>query len=221
MSITASISVVRDGATPALQALVARLEPERLSPVVGTACMELTQDHLARLNNAARRSSRASGYEHTGFYKQASENTFWEPHAEGCQVRVHKIGMRQRFHGGPIAPVKAGALAIPISPISYGHLPSEFPGLFMIKTPKGAYLCQYGDGDEIRSPKSETRRKSELRKLGGNWKSRKGATLNFLFKLSAGVNQEADPSVLPTHEEYRAAAFAAIRSDLKANPTLN
>ncbi len=45
---------------------------------------------------------------------------------------------------------------------------------------------------------------------GGNYKRRLGATLNFLFKLSSGVNQQGDTSVLPTDDEYHETAVKGI-----------
>jgi hypothetical protein len=86
--------------------------------------------------------------------------------------------------------------------------------LFLIKTPKGAYLVQYGEEvsptSKVQGPKSKTA-------LGGKGARRLRATLNFLFKLSSGVDQEADPDVLPTHAELRSASFAAIQRDFRRN----
>lgn len=199
MSVTATISVVRDGATPAVTALAERLSPQRLAAAVGPAVARCVERHLRGLGRNRR------GWPTTHFWARAAKATSWAPHVEGAMVSVNQIGVRQRYHGGKISPVKAKALAIPISPVSYGHLPAEFPGLFLLKTKKGAYLVQYGygmDGKKV---------KNAARGMKGNWKSRRGATLNFLFKLSGGVDQAGDPNVLPSHDEVREVSFAAIR----------
>ena len=211
MSTETVIVVTRDTANPAIDALVARMTPQRLSAVVGPECEDLTRRHIAGLGKNKR------GWPSTGFYEKAADATMWEPHPEGALVRVCKLGMRQRFHGGPISPVHKGALAIAISPVSYGRSPSEFPGLFLIKTPKGAYLVQYGENVEPRTSNVEPRTGKKRNELGGKGARRRSATLNFLFKLSSGVDQEADPDVLPTHAELRAASFAAIQRDFRRN----
>lgn len=209
MSDAFSITVVQDGLTPAIQAKVAALSPQRLNAAVGPACARLMQRHL-RANGKNKR-----GWPTTNFWARAAKATSWQAHAEGVLISIAQIGVRQRFLGGHIAPVNAEALAIPISPVSYGHLPSEFPGLFILRTPKGAYLVQKGvDRTEAKSIGAKLA--NELRKSqGGNYKRRTGASLNFLFKLSKGVDQAADPSVLPTKEEIGETATEAIMEAVK------
>ena len=127
----------------------------------------------------------------------------------GVLIEVKKTGVRQRLFGGVIEPVKAEALAIPISPVSYGHLPREFPGLFLLKTKKGAYLVQPGE-----SISEKTGRMVINKKAGGNAGSRVHAALIFLFKLVGSVTQPPDPSVIPTDDEFTEVAFGAMERSL-------
>lgn len=198
-----------DTASPALQALMARLEPPQLSRVARQPVETAVRTHLASLPRNRR------GWPSTGFWEAASRATVAYDMENGVvEIHVKKLGVRQRALGGPIAPVNAQALAIPISPVSYGHLPREFPGLFLLATKKGAYLVQ--PGAEI-SEKTGRLKKASLR--GGSHageKRRRAAGLNFLFKLSAGVNQRPDPAVMPPESTMQAAAHAALERSLPA-----
>lgn len=186
MSAEAEILVTRDTATPMMARLIESLSVERLNGVVGPACARLTQLHLARLPK------NKQGYPSTRFYEQASDSVRWEATPEGPIVRAHKQGLRQRWKGGAIEPVRARALTIPISEESYGRTASEFPGAFVLRTKAGAFLVQKLTG-------ASTRVKADLK---------------FLFLLSKGVNQEPDPSVMPSGEDYRTEARRAILSSL-------
>jgi len=43
-------------------------------------------------------------------------------------VGVNQVGVRQRYFGGPILPVKAQMLTIPACPEAYGKTAGEFGG---------------------------------------------------------------------------------------------
>ena len=156
------------------------------------------QDHLVSLGTNSR------NWPTTNFWARAAKSTSWSSSGNTVLVSVNQIGVRQRYFGGTISPVKAKALAIPISPVSYGHVPRDFQNLFLLVTKKGAYLCQYGEAI------SEHGNVVKGRKLGGNGGRRKRAALNFLFKLVGSVTQAADASVLPTDEQFLATAGKAI-----------
>jgi hypothetical protein len=204
MSIT--FEVTKNTAIPRLQELQARLTPQRMGAAAGPAVARVVQRHLVSIKGNKR------GWPTTHFLERAARSTSWQSVAEGVLVSINQVGMRQRYHGGPIKPVKADALAIPISPVSYGHVPRDFPGLFLLKTPKGAYLAQRVGAQEGETKAQKGKR---IRGLGGNWKRRKGTGLNLLFKLSGGVNQAADPGVLPDKGAMTTAALDAILASLK------
>ncbi len=190
---------IKDDATPAIRRKIAQLTPQRLNEAVGNAEVVLFQNHFLSLPHNKK------GWPTTNFYGRAARATNWQPHIEGTLIQVSQIGIRQRFKGGPITPDTKGALTIPISPVSYGHVAADFQGLFLLKTSKGAYLVQAGQ----RLTASGQFRKQD-KSAGGNVKRRVQAALNFLFKLCAGVEQDPDPNVLPTREQILNTATQAI-----------
>lgn len=184
-----------------------QLSMPELQRRVGPAVRLLTETHLAGLGTNKR------GWPSTGFYEKFARNVRWLPDANGVAVAIlpalvngRTVSLAQRVYGGTIVPVTARALAIPISPVSYGKVPSDFPGLFMIKTPKGAYLVQSGNLINERTGAIA----GVGREAGGNSGRRIRATLNFLFRLQASVTQDADPDVLPTDAQYAETAVKAI-----------
>ena len=214
MSVTMSMKV-SDHATPAILAKMDKCAPSRLRAIVAPALVRHVQSHLVK-NGTNKR-----GWPSTHFWADAARGTSWSPVDSGGKnvsiaININKIGVRQRFYGGTIEPVKAKALAIPISPVSYGHVPADFPGLFMIKTPKGAYLCQRGDAIEDLGQRGQVKRfRTRAAFAGGNAKRRLRADLNLLFKLVGSVTQAPDPSVIPSSAELGKVAIERIEEAVK------
>lgn len=202
MSYAAKISVT-DHATPAVDALLAKCSPKRMVTILGPGLTRFTQDHL-RANGHNKRD-----WPTTNFWADAARATTWQAAGDYLFISINKIGVRQRFYGGTIAPVKAQALAIPISPVSYGHVPKDFPGLFLLKTKKGAYLVQAG---EELNAKGKNVKRGKL--AGGNVSRRNRAQLNFLFKLVGSVYQPPDPGCIPSQDELAEAGLARITEAL-------
>jgi len=198
-----SVTITKDEVTPAIADRLAKTRPGRVANILRQPLETFTRVHLAA------NGTNKKGWPSTGFWEDASRSTIGEVADNGVLLRVQKIGVRQRFYGGTINPAKAKALAIPISPVSYGHLPREFPGLFLLVTKKGAYLVQRNQGFSAKTGKL-----SHSTRQGGNAGRRLGSELTFLFKLSGGVNQKPDPSVIPSNDEYTEVAMAAIERSL-------
>jgi len=195
---------IKDQATPAILELMRKLEPRELAVRIGPELTRTVQTHL--LANGTNK----HGWPSTHFWADAARATSWDQHPDGTVISINKIGVRQRVFGGTIRPVNAKALTIPISPVSYGHLASEFPGLFLIRTAKGAYLVQRGEEisektGRINKPKG---------KQGGNKERRIKANLNFMFKLVQSVTQEPNPNAIPSNAELSAAAITVIKEGL-------
>ena len=193
-----AIRVVSDTASPALRDMMDAITPERFAGRVGPKVQVLTQDHLAGLG------ANLKGYPSTRFYEKFARNVRWLPQDNGVAVAIlpalvngRQVGLGLRVFGGTIKPQTVAMLAIPISPVSYGHVPSDFPNLFLLKTIKGAYLCQRGD-----QISEKTNRLVGTRGQGGNAGRRIRADLVFLFKLAASVTQEGNRDVLPSDDEY-------------------
>ena len=205
MSIAYRTGVLADYATPALAEKLAQCRPQRLRNIVGPALARYVQTHL--LGNGPNK----RGWPTTRFWPRAARSTSWWSNAASSNViiSINQIGVRQRYYGGIIRPVKAKALAIPISPVSYGHVPADFADLFLVKTKKGAFLCQRG------LELSASGRTVARKKLGGNNRRRRPAELHFLFKLSARVTQPGDKSIVPTGDELLAVAMARVEEAVK------
>lgn len=201
--------IIDDRFTPELERKKKWLTPAEYAGRVGPALQSLVEQHLAKLG------ANKKGWPSTRFYEKFARNVRWAPLPNGVAVTIlpaivngRQVGIRQRVFGGTISPVTAKALAIPISPVSYGHVPSDFPSLFMLKTPKGAYLCQIG---EAVNQKTKTQKMGRLGKsYGGNATRRVQARLNFLFKLQFKVAQMGDRDVLPSEEQILDAALKGV-----------
>lgn len=192
---------IEDNATPAIAAKLQQVKPERLRAILGPGMTVFVQNHL--LSNGTNK----KGWPSTHFWADAARGTSWtaDSGGSGLVITINKIGVRQRYYGGTIAPVKAKALAIPISPVSYGHVPSDFPGLFLLVTKKGAYLVQYGQ--ELSGAGNIVQRGKNS---GGNKKVRLQGTLNFLFMLVGSVDQAPDPTVIPSNDQLAEVGLALI-----------
>jgi len=114
---------VIDTATPALNRLVAGLSPESVANECGPRVQRLVQRHYRSLG------SNSKGYPTTHFWPGAARATSWYRTAGGFLIQTDKIGVAQRYSGGDIFPVKAGALTIPADPAAYGHTARDFSDL--------------------------------------------------------------------------------------------
>lgn len=176
-----------DNASPALARQAAALQPRLVARAIGGPLRETVRNHLAR------RPSNKRGWPSTRFWESAARGTTWEPTEEGVLIHIKKLGFRQRYFGGVIRAVTKRFLTIPISPLAYGKTVADFPGSFLMVTKKGAYIVRYGGA------------------MGARGRMRRhNATLQFLFKLQASVNQVGDKDILPT----RAALMSVARQAL-------
>lgn len=69
----------------------------------------------------------------------------------GNQARIgsNMVYAAMQEFGGPVVPVYAKALTIPISPAAIGHRAADFPGLFMIKREGKPPVLARKNGEEI------------------------------------------------------------------------
>ena len=186
-----------DNATPALKEFLASMTPARIGARIGPPLQRAVVEHLAALG------PNVKGYPTTRFYEKFARNVRWLQDERGVAIAIlpviingRQVGLRQRVFGGVIRPVSAKMLAIPISPVSYGRVPSDFPNLFLLRTPRGAYLVQRGQDIS-----EKTGRIVGRRGMGGNAGRRLRAELNFLFKLKLSVSQAGNRNVLPGDQE--------------------
>lgn len=182
---------VKDHASPAVRAKIEACSARRLYEGIAPRLENLFKRHFRSLP------SNKKGWPSTGFWGRAANATNSQLVPEGVLVSVNQIGARQRFQGGPIKPVNAKALTIPVSSESYGKTPADFGGelkLIVIKG-KGAWLAKSLYEPHGRQPRAG--RKS----LQGPALVPLREKLQFLFRLSSGVEQAANPNVLPPDAE--------------------
>jgi hypothetical protein len=208
-----SISIIKDTATPAIRGLLRGLTPERLAARLGPPLEKLTKDHLAALGPNKR------GWPTTHFYKKYAPNVKWIPRPDGMSIAIppaiihgREAGLGLRVYGGGIVPQRVSMLAIPISPVSYGHVPGDFSGLFVVRTTKGAFLCQHA---EVKRPRLMLPTGVKRSLLGANSGRPAMTEINFLFQLRASVVQSGDRDVLPSNDEYQATAIKALTEGMK------
>jgi len=188
--------IIRDQASTVLNNLRTAIAPEKLHPAIATKMKQQVQAHL--IANGTNK----KGWPTTSFYPSAAHNTIASSSAHSALITINQVGIAQRYYGGPIRPVTANALTIPIDPLSYGHRASEFPNLIVINTPKGTYLAQSTQTQNAKGTRSA--------------KSRAQAAPRFLFKLVNGVSQKPDHTILPTREEILATAVAEVNRNIHA-----
>lgn len=207
MSLGVKIAV-EDKATADLRKLEGRVTPQRLAAEIGPRGTRLVQRNFLSLGKNKR------GWPTTNFWARAAKATNWQVGTGFVMIGVNQIGVRQQLLGGDIRPVNAQALTIPISPVAYGHTAREFPGAFLLFTPKGAYIVQHGEtvsaSGEVKGPTLKGKKV-----LGGNFKRRQRASLNFLFKLARGVSQRPHPEVMPSDEAWNKAFDESVEALLR------
>jgi hypothetical protein len=200
-----SISVeIKDNATPAVEALGQELDTTRLNPALGAAVTALFQRHLIR------NPSNAQGWPSTNFWAQAARATNYQALPEGVVVSVNKIGVRQRYQGGPIDPVNASFLTIPAQPEAYGKSAREFFDLVPVFFKKndgggrsfGALVVAQQSKLSLGKKRKDGTRKMSLEETGGA----------VMFWLVKHVEQQGDKSVIPDDDEIGRTVASTVGS---------
>jgi hypothetical protein len=179
------IKVTKDHATAAINRLMSRLEPAQAAAAMGPVLQRLLQHHFRSLPR------NQHGWPSTHFWAAAAHATSWTAHPDGVLVSVNKVGVRQRWKGGPIKPVWARALAIPATAETYGKLPGDFNNL------KAVRFLNFG---------------ALVRKTD---KGASPARMRIMFWIVKGVNQDENPAVMPTRRRILITAKTALQFGLK------
>lgn len=182
-----------------LAQVTSQLQPSRLMPRVGGSAQRLTQRHLRRLD---RERPNQLGGRRTNFYGKAARGTFFTVAPEGVVVTVGQQGMRQRFAGGVITPVKARFLTIPATAEAHGKRAGEFSDLKFAVIP--------GQGPALVRASDQFKAVGAKRKDGTRRQQPVGSAGDVIFWLRKRVTQRPDPTVIPDAAAYG----TAIASDL-------
>ena len=197
-----SITVV-DRASPRLEAMLQALP--RLMPRAGAAVHRLVQDHLFSRDSKPNK----NGWPSQHFYSSAAKSATWKADATSATISINKQGFRLRVEGGTIKPVNVTYLTIPARSEAYGKRAREFGNLKM----------QFGRRSDgtigpvalVSGAGGATRKVFARRQASGSERPVAGAEEGVvMFWLVREVHQEADPTVIPTHEQINETAMKAI-----------
>ena len=178
-------------AVSVLHALSADLTQRQFNAGVSPAVETLTVEHLHNLGNTRHR--KGVGF---NFWHQVAESVSHSDLSDGVELKVSQAGAAQRYFGGTIKAVnpthfrdgrEIPLLWIPVSPASEGKSARAFKGLVPI------YSTLTSKGVAIQHEKGKKLKDEPV-----------------LFALVPEVTQDADPSVLPTDDEYAAAIATAV-----------
>jgi hypothetical protein len=198
------VTVAKDTATPALKELLRRVSPMRpLMMRLGKRLELLLRKYFAQYGQSGNFKTRRRGWPTQHFWDRRIRNatSFTGATEHDATVTISDPAFMTHYRGATIRPREKSALAIPLQAAAYGKRkqPSSglIPGLFLLRTRKGAYLVAYGDG------------------FGKPRKGVRNATLHFYYKLLKSVTVPKDPKAVPPDKDIEAALLADVESYMK------
>jgi len=132
MSLSAQISITADNATPAVAELMSSTQPRKLAMICRDPLRAFWRD---RLKKYPRLPGKFAAFPPTGFGEESAESVQAFAGEGTVQLTANKQGLRLRYEGGTVTPVKAKVLCFGIAPESYGKSPYEFGLVQGQKTP--------------------------------------------------------------------------------------
>lgn len=193
---------------PALDTLKAfreTLTPEKSADSAGRGVRRLLMDYLAGLDSTR---ANAAGGKRTHFYASAARNISYDVDADGATVRIHQLGIAQRYYGGTITPINSKYLTIPVDPEAYGRKAGEFDNLTVQfgLTKSGQRRPMFLIQESGYHYKTGKNRKTGVKEV----KSAEHKAGKIMYYLALSVHQEADKSVLPSDDLINQAAMDSI-----------
>lgn len=173
-----------------LAKLLARLGAAGRRTLEGAAARpvaDAVRRHLFALGTSRHATAQKLGATPTNIIGRTAENVAVRQGGEGTQVVVPHPMFRRAYHDIVIRPVRAKALAIPVSGEAYGKAPRSFANLFVWKSKKGNKFLARRDGKE----------------------------LSLVYLLKEAVSQPKDPSLLPTEAELWSAAKRGLAAEIR------
>ncbi len=120
---------------PVLERLELELHSEFSRKRIGRDVVAVVQDNFRELRRNKRK------FPTTHFWQRAAEATSYRVEGDDVVVSVDQIGIRQRFLGGAIRPIRGKYLTIPAMAATYGHTASDFNDL---KVVRGQFMTYWG-----------------------------------------------------------------------------
>lgn len=197
MAALVKITVIKDTATPELKRLINLATPPRLILIrLGKRLEIVLRKYFALKGQTPNRHN----WPRQHFWDRRIRNATAFAYANDREavVNISDPAFLTHYRGATIRPREKQALAIPLQAAAYGKQPSSglIPGLFLLRTKKGAYLVAYGD-------------------LFGRKSGASRATLHFYWKLMRSVTVPRDPNALPPDREIEAALLKEAQDYLK------
>ncbi len=189
MKLNTSVEVI-ERARPPVRELTLALKNGSANPSIGRAVVALLRKHFLSLPPNQR------GFPTTHFWRRAARATTFDFARDWVRVSVKQTGVRQRFRGGHIDPIRADYLTIPAIAETYGHRARDFSGL---KVVRGSFQMYTG-------------RMVSLALAPQDWKPDphdSTSSAGVFFWLVRSVCQAPDPDVLPKDNEIRQTALQA------------
>lgn len=180
-----------DSVTPWLRQARIALRQDEIRPIAGRAGTNVVRAHLFDLDKTR---ANSLGGKRTHFYASAARATHFKEVTDGVEISVSHVGFAQRYFGGVIRPVNSKYLAIPARTEAYGKSPREFDDLEPAFGRRGII----GLAEKRRTAGEGGRGE------GGRF-LRAGTTIGggIMFWLVDEVDQDADPTVIPTEAELQ------------------
>lgn len=159
-----------------------------LFSVASNAVAILVRSHLSRLGSWKHESANRLHGQPTGFLRKAARDTVFDASENGGEVII-PAPLGRAFHDVEIRPKDAAALTIPASAEAYGKRASVLAALgWNIFRPKGKrFLMGAKNGED---PK-------------------------ILYWLASSVKQRQDRELLPSDDELKTTAAAAMMAEIR------
>lgn len=194
------------GNAPAVVRAIGRaVRPESIKPVIGGAVAKKFRTHLLAVNRAK---PNALGGTRTNFYASAARSTHLDVVADGVMISVNSVGIRQRIIGGTIRPKTKKYLTLPAVAEAHGKRASEFDDLVVVFGARGqpiALAHALFRRTERQIGSVAIRHRIGTTRTG----NRHGG---IVFWLRKRIDQQGDPSVVPSGFEIAAAAISAVNA---------
>ncbi|MBK8477450.1 MAG: hypothetical protein IPL39_14450 [Opitutaceae bacterium] len=180
----AQVNIVRDEATPALQALSYKLAPDRRRPFALVLGRKTEGIYRTWFRRGEGDSANKKGWPRQHFWARMAKRTALvagQTTADRAVVTIADPAIQMKVHGGTIVAKQAKFLAIPMRREAYGVRPSAhtMPGIFFIRSKRaGAFLARM-----------------------------EGKSLRVYWRLVARVTMRPDPRALPPRDQVSAELF--------------
>ncbi len=190
-----SLSItVKEPSPSRIQTLIDKLgDRTEAHRALGEVATTVIAKHFGRLD--------AERDRYTRFYEEAAKGTLLgNVDAQGATVEIHKLGIAQRYFGGPIDPKNHTYLTIPAAEESFGKTVETV-------SQETELAVVFGYGGVPRALKEAEQTTSE--RTGRTLKKPKPGG-KVLFWLVKHVDQDADPTVLPEPSDINTAAIEML-----------